>query len=143
MLLEKHYNQTRNIDFASIDVEGAELKIMRQWPFDDWCVSVFTIENNMWCDSQHSFLPDLKRILGPHGYHYRRRMWVDEIFVKKTPCRPFPHPPTAELEMAALRKQQAAALRESRNGEEGDVRSRVGGASAVPRLFRKRPWWRG
>ena len=85
-LLSRYYSNVPVINYASIDVEGAELSIMHNWPFKRWCVNAFTIENNFWCSQSHSALPALKAILSAHGYNYERRIWVDEVFTRRTPC---------------------------------------------------------
>ena len=70
----------------SLDVEGSELDIIRAWPFDDpWCVDAWTIENNFFCNGG-TILPMLKEVLGKHGYDYAKRIWVDELFVRRQPC---------------------------------------------------------
>ena len=71
-LLSRHYANVPVIDYASVDVEGAELTILRAWPFERWCVNAFTIENNGWCSESRSILPALKAILEPHGYRCAR-----------------------------------------------------------------------
>ena len=43
-------------------VEGHELEVLRAWPWDShWCVSVFTIENNHWCNATSGILPEACR----------------------------------------------------------------------------------
>jgi len=44
-ILEK-YNTPRNIDYVSIDTEGAELEIIKSIDFKKWNISLFTIEFN-------------------------------------------------------------------------------------------------
>lgn len=90
-LLGRYYAHVPVLDYASVDVEGAELTIMNAWPFERWCVNAFTIENNFWCSATRSILPALRSILEPRGYRYERRIWVDEVFVRRTLCpRPGP-----------------------------------------------------
>lgn len=88
-LLSTYYNHSsmRVIDYVSLDVEGHELEVVRAWPFesDAWCVGVFTIENNLWCDGK-TMLPELKRLLEPHGYRHKRAIGPDELFVRTRPC---------------------------------------------------------
>ena len=85
-LLKKYYNGKRVVDYVSLDVEGSELDIIRAWPFDDpWCVDAWTIENNFFCNGG-TILPMLKEVLGKHGYDYAKRIWVDELFVRRQPC---------------------------------------------------------
>ena len=67
-LLTRYYAHVPVLDYASVDVEGAELTIMHAWPFEQWCVNAFTIENNFWCSATRSILPALRAILEPRGY---------------------------------------------------------------------------
>ena len=55
-LLARYYAHVPVLDYASVDVEGAELLIMHAWPFERWCVNAFTIENNFWCSPARSIL---------------------------------------------------------------------------------------
>jgi hypothetical protein len=38
-LLGRYYAHVPVLDYASVDVEGAELTIMNAWPFERWCVN--------------------------------------------------------------------------------------------------------
>ena len=38
-LLGRYYAHVPVLDYASVDVEGAELTIMDAWPFEKWCVN--------------------------------------------------------------------------------------------------------
>lgn len=95
-LLQRHYpNATRALDYVSIDVEGHELEVLRNWPLGgrQWCVNVFTIENAHWCNRTEGILPQLKQIFGP-SYKHVRSIGVDELFVRHQPC------PTATVRLA-------------------------------------------
>ena len=88
-LLKRYYpNATQPLDYVSIDVEGHELEVLRSWPLSRraWCVNVFTIENNHWCNQTEGILPQIAQILGP-AYTHVRSLGVDELFVRKSPCR--------------------------------------------------------
>lgn len=87
-LLKKYYpNATKALDYVSIDVEGHELEVLRSWPLSRsaWCVNVFTVENNHWCNRTEGILPQVKQILGS-DYTHVRSLGVDELFVRRTPC---------------------------------------------------------
>ena len=77
-LLTRYYAHVPVLDYASVDVEGAELTIMNAWPFKRWCVNAFTIENNFWCSATRSILPALRAILEPRGYRCARRIRATE-----------------------------------------------------------------
>tara|TARA_B110001450_G_scaffold11688_1_gene11353 strand:+ start:5957 stop:6532 length:576 start_codon:yes stop_codon:yes gene_type:complete len=86
-LLETYYASETTIDYVSLDVEGHELEVMRAWPFDArWCVSVFTIENNHWCNASRGILPELQLILG-RQYAHHRSIGPDEVFVRRQRCK--------------------------------------------------------
>ena len=70
---------------VNIDVEGAELAVLKVWPFDRYCVDVFNIENEP-AHGAPSTLPALRALLEPRGYTHRVRVGVDEIFTRETPC---------------------------------------------------------
>ena len=65
-----------------------ELEVLRSWPLSRtaWCVNVFTVENNHWCNRTEGILPQIAQILGAE-YKHVRSLGVDELFVRKTPCR--------------------------------------------------------
>jgi len=86
-LLAKYYGAPgmQTIDLVSLDVEGAELQVMRAWRFDTHCVNAFVIENNYFCN-KHSIRPELMKILGPRGYERRKTISVNDFFVRKKPC---------------------------------------------------------
>jgi len=76
------------IDLVSLDVEGAELPVLRTWPFSDprWCVQAFSIENNGWCHVSDSTLPEMRRILAQHSYRHAGGVFYDEVFLREPPC---------------------------------------------------------
>tara|TARA_B100000513_G_scaffold169410_1_gene85286 strand:- start:606 stop:1487 length:882 start_codon:yes stop_codon:yes gene_type:complete len=84
-ILERHYASIETIDYVSLDVEGHELEVMRAWPFHArWCISVFTIENNHWCNASHGILEELKHLMPQ--YVHLTSIGVDEVFVRKVSC---------------------------------------------------------
>ena len=85
-LLRRYYAARRTLDLVSIYIEGAEASVVRLWPFEGWCVSAFTIENNNWCNASGGILPELLRLLAPHCYAHVREIGADEVFVRQPPC---------------------------------------------------------
>ena len=85
-MLRRHYASNATIDYVSLDVEGHELEVIRAWPFRHGpCVSIFTIENNHWCNSSTGVLPELKRLMP--DYFHLRSIGIDEVFVRSEPCK--------------------------------------------------------
>jgi len=64
-----------SIDLLSLDVEGAEEKIIRSIPFDVFNIRFMTIEFNNPNDS-------LERYLNSRGYECINQLGVDKIFKK-------------------------------------------------------------
>ena len=40
------YNAPKNIDYLSIDTEGSEFEILRNFPFTEWTITLITVEHN-------------------------------------------------------------------------------------------------
>ena len=115
-LLAKYYPDQRTIDYVSVDIEGAELTVLRAWPWDEWCVNAFTVEDNACEDMvrrreraplRHTprareqpcargltntraarAQAELNEILLPKGYEIRGRIGVDSAYVRTTACKP-------------------------------------------------------
>ena len=66
------------IDYMSVDVEGAELLILNEFPFDEYCVRAMSVETN----DQHQVERDLHELLSKQGYTYEGHSGVDEFYVK-------------------------------------------------------------
>ena len=102
------------IDLVSLDVEGAEIPVLRTWPFSDprWCVQAFSIENNGWCRVSDSTLPTLRRIFAQHSYRHAGGVFYDEVFLREPPC-PGTHL-ARDASPAQLRAAHQHAVREAR-----------------------------
>ncbi|MEM4619299.1 MAG: FkbM family methyltransferase [Candidatus Aenigmatarchaeota archaeon] len=70
-LLER-FNAPREIDYISIDTEGNEYDILKNFPFDKWNVKLFTIEHNYTEQRQKIY-----ELLTKHGYTRIEREWED------------------------------------------------------------------
>ena len=69
--LIKH-NAPKQIDYLSIDTEGSEFEILESFPFDEWDVSLFSIE--------HNFTPEREKIftlLSQHGFERTKSKFDD------------------------------------------------------------------
>lgn len=64
------------IDFLSLDVEGGEMDILQNFPFKDFDIELWSIENN----SQSSVLPEF---MLDHGYDLIEFAGVDDLFRKR------------------------------------------------------------
>lgn len=64
------------IDLLSIDTEGNELDILKSIPFDEFRISVITVENNFNNDAIQKFLQG-------KGYRLVKQLGGDEIYVRK------------------------------------------------------------
>lgn len=69
----------QKIDFLSLDVEGGELDILRNFDFKAFDVDLWSIENN----TQDSLIPELMR---DHGYDLIEFVGVDDLFRKRKPA---------------------------------------------------------
>lgn len=69
-------NSLKEIDFLSLDVEGGEMDILSNFPFDDFEIDIWSIENNQ----QSSDLPQLMQ---SKGYELVEFAGVDDIYRKK------------------------------------------------------------
>lgn len=72
------YHAPRDIDYISIDTEGNEYDILKNFPFDKWNVRLFTIEHN-YTDNREK----IYELLTKHGYVRIEREW-DDWYEKKS-----------------------------------------------------------
>ncbi|KAL7523752.1 hypothetical protein ACHAWF_000655, partial [Thalassiosira exigua] len=65
------------VDYLSLDVEGAELLVMKDFPFDDHTIRFITIERPK---------PDLQALLKRHGYVFVMKLifWGETLWVHRT-----------------------------------------------------------
>ncbi len=70
-----HEADLPNPDFISLDIEGGELAVLKNFPFADHDVGVWSIENNMGN-------PELPKLMRKHGYDLVEFCGPDEIYVK-------------------------------------------------------------
>lgn len=64
------------IDYLSLDVEGSEMDILQNFPFERFCIDLWSIENN----AQTSEMPELMR---EKGYDLIEFAGVDDLFRKR------------------------------------------------------------
>ena len=46
----RNNNCPKNIDYISIDIEGYEFIVLKDFNFNEWNISLMTIEHNLYCD---------------------------------------------------------------------------------------------
>lgn len=81
-ILQSFYSNVKKIDFVSLDVEGAEFDVLSAWPFAaEWCVAVFVIEDNNWCNSKSTW-KQLFGILRTNHYRHVGSIGMDYVFQK-------------------------------------------------------------
>lgn len=69
--LRKH-NAPRTIDYLSLDTEGSEYEILKNFPFDQWEIRLITVE--------HNFTPiraSIRELLTSRGYTCQETQWDD------------------------------------------------------------------
>ena len=64
-----------NIDYCSIDVEGAELDVIKSIDFGKTQIKIFTIENNYNTNEVRDYLKD-------YNYTLYTKLEIDDVFVK-------------------------------------------------------------
>ena len=62
------------IDYLSLDIEGAELEVLKDFPFDKYKIGVIGVEDNA---GDNIALADLLR---GNGFEHLARVGVDEIW---------------------------------------------------------------
>lgn len=70
--LLKHYDAPREIDFLSIDTEGTEFEILKNFHFDKYKFRVITVEHNHTKNQQK-----LRSLLTDNGYKEMYSNWSD------------------------------------------------------------------
>lgn len=69
-------NLPSTIDYMSLDVEGAEMDILKSFPFDKYCVKYATIETNNDKDKEK----EMEEFMAQRGYEFEGHQKVDHIF---------------------------------------------------------------
>ncbi len=74
----KQYKIT-HVDFMTLDVEGAELDVLRGIDFDAVSIDYIVIENNKGVKKEKL----IRDFLISHNYSLKAKLWIDEIWEKK------------------------------------------------------------
>lgn len=70
----------KHVDFVSLDVEGAEIEVLRGIDFSRVNIDCFTIENNKGWQKEKR----LRKFMIDAGYKIKARLWLDEVWVKNS-----------------------------------------------------------
>lgn len=70
-------NFLKAIDYISLDVEGAEMQILADFPFEKYDIAAWTIENNKGAQ-------DIPTLMREKGYKRAEALGVDDVYVKST-----------------------------------------------------------
>ena len=73
-ILDQHF--LKNIDLVSLDVEGGEMAVLSEFPFDRYHVHAWTIENN-------TGGTEIPALMADRGYARVEALGVDDIYVRK------------------------------------------------------------
>lgn len=68
----------KHVDFVSLDVEGAELEVLKGIDFSRVNIYCFTIENFR----GHAQEKRIRKFMIEAGYKIKARLWIDEVWVK-------------------------------------------------------------
>ena len=71
------------MDYFTLDIEGAELKVLRTIPFDKVDIRLWDIEMNHAGEVFEGTRDDIRKFLFSNGYRFYRKVAIDEMFVKK------------------------------------------------------------
>jgi hypothetical protein len=79
--LIKKYQLGKNIDYISIDTEGNELDIIKNFNFNKYNVKIFTIEHNFKKKNRE----DIYKILKKNNYQrvFKYISYMDDWYIKK------------------------------------------------------------
>lgn len=79
----RKYNAPKIIDYFSIDVEGAETRILKNFPFDEYRFLALTIERPK---------PEIQALLDQHGYLLVKRViGMDDFYIHKSIASQYSH----------------------------------------------------
>jgi len=72
----RRYHAPPIIDYWSLDTEGSELAILRDFPYDEYVVRVLTVEHNYFSDRE-----PIRALLEAHGYARVWSLGIDDCYV--------------------------------------------------------------
>jgi hypothetical protein len=86
----KRFNVPKTIDYLSLDIEGAEHLVMKNFPFDEYSIKVLTVERPN---------KELKNLLESNGYIMVKSLawWGETLWVHKSTGFTADHPKIAKI----------------------------------------------
>jgi len=66
------------VDYFNFDIEGVELNVLRQFPFDQFIFKVLIIEVMFYTEEEKK---ELDTLLTSNGYHFVKNMQIDKVYV--------------------------------------------------------------
>jgi hypothetical protein len=86
----KMFNVPKTIDYMSLDIEGAEHLVMKNFPFNEYTIKVLTVERPN---------TELKRLLATNGYTMVKSLawWGETLWVHKSSGFTADHPKIAKI----------------------------------------------
>lgn len=72
------------MDFFSLDIEGADLQVLKTIPFDKVDISVLMIEVAHMGEIFPGDNDELRRFLNQNGYVFFKRLAIDDVYIKKS-----------------------------------------------------------
>jgi hypothetical protein len=72
----EEYGAPRIIDYWSLDTEGSELKILKNFPFDEYAFRVLTVEHN-WLPARD----EIRVFLRDRGYRWIKEIGCDDGYI--------------------------------------------------------------
>uniref|UniRef100_A0A7S4UXM7 Methyltransferase FkbM domain-containing protein n=1 Tax=Ditylum brightwellii TaxID=49249 RepID=A0A7S4UXM7_9STRA len=86
----RRYNVPKTIDYLSLDVEGAEYLVMKDFPFDEYRINLLTVERP---DDQ------LKELFQKNGYVYLKQLvwWGETLWAHESLGYTPDHPQIAAI----------------------------------------------
>ena len=79
-----------HIDFFSLDIEGAELPVLKTLPWNKISMTLLTVEINHAGIVFPGTREDIQKFLSSHGYPFIDSVSVDDIFFNKDISIPVP-----------------------------------------------------
>ena len=68
----------KHVDFVSLDVEGAEIEVLKGIDFSRVDIECFTIENDKGLKKGQR----IRKFMTEAGYKIKARLWLDEVWIK-------------------------------------------------------------